>query len=497
MTARYGEVLYEICGRFRRAGTEIVERVIRIQAIWVRTKSQLAYVRRIAPDLTDEQWIIQEETLKIFANKLDIVATKVGSFLKKSNADESSSEWSVRSSKYAFFGKALDDAIIDLESWQKIFDPSWYLMMQHPKPETDDVLQDLRFQSKLKGLPIERAQSLRIALSPRAQADRSIFLGLDGLNGFNIKSIPYSATEVGLRQENDPGSNVVLDRIVCPSEVNPHDLRRNVRNLARKLAQADPVTFGLLNCKGVIEHPRLPNQAIMYTMVFRVPKEYSRPRSLRCWLLDHQTSHSLSDRFQIADQLAKSVHYVHTFEFVHKNILPETILLFRTPSSIGSPLLVGFGIFRDAEGQTRHSGDDSWEKNIYRHPRRQGIKPEVDYIMQHDIYSLGVCLLEVGLWDSFVEYNQDMTSSPSPMLNYGRDLELRDPFKTKDRLLTLTRELLPTRMGTKYAAIVETCLTCLDDDNVEFGDEDKFTDIDGVKVGKKYIEKVRLIHFDP
>jgi hypothetical protein len=24
--------------------------------------------------------------------------------------------------------------------------------------------------------------------------------------------------------------------------------------------------------------------------------------------------------------------------------------------------------------------------------------------MQHDIYSLGVCLLEVGLWKSFIEY---------------------------------------------------------------------------------------------
>jgi len=45
-------------------------------------------------------------------------------------------------------------------------------------------------------------------------------------------------------------------------------------------------------------------------------------------------------------------------------------------------------------------------------------------------------------------------------------------------------------MGTKYAGIVETCLTCLDPDNADFGDEREFEDADGIRVGARYIEKV-------
>ena len=48
-------------------------------------------------------------------------------------------------------------------------------------------------------------------------------------------------------------------------------------------------------------------------------------------------------------------------------------------------------------------------------------------------------------------------------------------------------------MGTKYARIVETCLTCLDEENADFGDEREFQDADGVLVGVRYIEKVGVI----
>jgi len=45
-------------------------------------------------------------------------------------------------------------------------------------------------------------------------------------------------------------------------------------------------------------------------------------------------------------------------------------------------------------------------------------------------------------------------------------------------------------MGTKYGRVVETCLTCLDQDNADFGDEKEFQDVDGIAVGARYIEKV-------
>lgn len=62
----------------------------------------------------------------------------------------------------------------------------------------------------------------------------------------------------------------------------------------------------------------------------------------------------------------------------------------------------------------------------------------------------------------------------------------------KEHFLSLTRSHLPRNMGDKYAEIVETCLTCLDKDNVDFGDEKEFEDEHGIRVGARYIEKAGI-----
>ena len=71
-------------------------------------------------------------------------------------------------------------------------------------------------------------------------------------------------------------------------------------------------------------------------------------------------------------------------------------------NDIGELFLVGFESFRPLDDCTHLAGDCEWQKNLYRHPSRQGMFPEEYYQMQHDIYSLGVCLLELGMGESFV-----------------------------------------------------------------------------------------------
>ena len=145
-----------------------------------------------------------------------------------------------------------------------------------------------------------------------------------------------------------------------------------------------------------------------------------------------------------------------------------------------------------ADGQTRRSGDSVWEKNLYRHPYRQGLNPEEIYVMQHDIYSLGVCLLEVGLWESFLSY-EDKAPAPFPAAVLGistKSPEFRQPALMKEHLVALAKRDLAKRMGKRYEKVVVNCLTCLDEDNIDFGDQDEFEDPDDVLVGVKYIEKV-------
>ncbi|PKS09555.1 hypothetical protein jhhlp_004172 [Lomentospora prolificans] len=117
--------------------------------------------------------------------------------------------------------------------------------------------------------------------------------------------------------------------------------------------------------------------------------------------------------------------------------------------------------------------------------------------MQHDIYSLGVCLLEIGFWESFVEDGaQGEALRASPTLNLpdpkGPEMLYYLQAHGKEHLLSLAISQLPHLMGDKYTDIVKTCLTCLDSENEDFGDQSEFEDEDGILIGARYIEKVIL-----
>ena len=85
--------------------------------------------------------------------------------------------------------------------------------------------------------------------------------------------------------------------------------------------------------------------------------------------------------------------------------------------------------------------------------------------MGHDIYSLGVCLVEVGMWDLFVHKEAPTQSattygqlaSRADVQSSGVDLET-----VKKRIVDLASKELPATMGEGYAKLVNTCLTCLD-----------------------------------
>jgi hypothetical protein len=290
---------------------------------------------------------------------------------------------------------------------------------------------------------------------------------------------------------------LILDSVACDPGANISVLRKDVRDLARKLSRADPLTFGLFNCRGVVQvTDAAKKRVISFNFVFRVPEGMENPRSLRSILNSTDDNLSLSDRFRVAQQLATSVSYIHTYGFVHKNIRPETVLIFQNQKSpLGPSFLLGFEKFRLEDGKTMRSGDCVREKNLYRHPHRQGLKPEEDYTMQHDTYSLGVCLLEIGLWESFVIYHdEDSQPTLSPVLAILDDPEQdegKKAFLVKDILVSLAKQRLPSRMGDKYTEIVVTCLTCLDGSDAHFGDDSEFKDEDGVLIGVRYIEKVR------
>jgi len=493
-TRRYGKALVEQYATFKDAADEINERVLCVESIWKRTTMQLDFLRKVCETLDEEHQDIQNRILQVLVSKLQAAIFQLERVRKKIDGKRSGNHDNavkLKRFKYVWIKECVDSAIKDLEEWQKKFDPSWFLIMKVVNPIIDQELA----KGKPEVASISTAKGLRDSLKVEPQIKTSLFLPEDELLSANRRKIPFSTAQT--MQRTTSSRFFILDSVVCDPEGNISLLTKDVRDLARKLSYADPLTFSLLKCHGVVKViDRAKKRVASFDFAFRVPEGMENPRSLRNVLISADSNLSLSDRFKIAQQLATSVSYIHTYEFVHKNIRPETVLIFQNQKSVlGASFLLGFEKFRLVDGRTTRSGDCIWEKDLYRHPRRQGLKPEEDYTMQHDIYSLGVCLLEIGLWESLVIYH-DEGSDPSPSsvltaLDDPEEDKIKKAFIVKDALVGLAKQRLPSRIGEKYTEIVVTCLTCLDESNTDFGDSSEFEDADGVLIGVRFIEKVR------
>ncbi|KAK1750892.1 Serine/threonine-protein kinase-transforming protein Rmil [Echria macrotheca] len=513
---KYGKRLIQAYRALKNANETIEEKVTVVEAIWSRTAIQVEFVKRIANTLEPDHCRIHARVLGILLAKLSAAVAKIESVV-----DPDTSE--VKKFKFLFNKSDIEEVIVELEQWQRLFDPTWYLILRMgdqtvdaelSRPLSDfsgSTLVSPNASSSSLNLRPERSftpvQRLRSTILEKPQAGIHISLSESGLDWENATSIPYSTTRVIPRNGGEKKRrSYLVDIISCTPDLDVERTRADATALAKKLAQVDPSSFGLLCCNGLVKRKDAEKKLSSLSLVFHMPEKTGQhPTTLRDHLL-HSTGLSLTRILNVVRQLAGAVSFVHTCDFVHKNIRPETIIVFPdmddTGSSLGSAYLMGFDSFRSVNFHTLRAGDAAWDRNLYRHPSRQGIFAQDKYCMQHDVYALGVCLLELGLWESFVGYRDGKAvlsdalgltlddfgfldgKSQADMLSSGNSI--------KDHLVTVARERLPRRMGDKYTAVVITCLTCLDKDNEDFGNEDDMKDDDGILIGVRFIEKVLL-----
>ena len=433
---------------------------------------EVSLLHRAWSSLESSQQTIFEGTLQVLSQKLSIAATRAERETKTKG--HTWAKW-----KYALWAKrSIDSAIADLESWQRIFGPSWYTVIVLPSvSHVDPILKD----QERANVVAQRTRRLRDLGLGRTDKGPSVFLPSDKLDSGRRLTIRYTSTQAIVAMlSQGPPKTFMLDTVTYETNPDREQLRKDVRDLAQKLRNCDPDSFGLLQCSGVVS---LPNPEIpagkSFSFVYKYPPGLENPKSLREILIGGDQSGSLSNRIKIAKQIATAVSYIHAFGFVHKNLRPETIMVFgNARTEIESAFVVGFERFRLAAGKTLRSSDADWHKNLYRHPQRQHVNPEKDYIMQHDIYSLGVCLLEIGLGKTFVGYDTQghSVSASDPSISIFRNGlgGVKDALKVKDALVEIAKTRLPCKVGDRYAHVVVNCLTCLDETNLDFGNSEDF-----------------------
>ena len=272
------------------------------------------------------------------------------------------------------------------------------------------------------------------------------------------------------------GKRVVVEYKKYPdtlSRANLDRLSSAVGRLAVVLQHADASLCRILKCEGYVHQPQEHQFALIYNLPYAANLG-SKPRTLLDLIKSTRPSavdpskpelvpplHPLNERFELARKIACAVLYVHAMAWVHKSVRTNNVIILekndpaqsssdntrRFPKTLGNPYLCGFDTARQDKASSDQQGDVFWDLNVYRHPARQGRQPEERYTMNHDIYSLGVVLLELGIW------------KPLLALSGLKNLRLEhNSLQVKAFFLKLAAESLPVLMGWKYYSVVRFCL---------------------------------------
>ncbi|KAI3342471.1 serine/threonine protein kinase [Ustulina deusta] len=286
-------------------------------------------------------------------------------------------------------------------------------------------------------------------------------------------------------------------------EIQSH--RRVVRDMAAILHYADARLMGILHCEGFL----WDSVSNRFELRFPFPPGLAKPRTLLDLLRDPENRrsgvrHALNQRVALARRIVKAVFVLHAAGFVHKQIRPDNVVIFdriipppaglaessaaearsRYPYVLGEPFLVGFDNVRKVDAASLMLSVEDWQKSIYLSPERHRLQQGDEFQMRHDIFSLGVVLLEVAFWASF----QDR-ASPQLGKRVWKDggATLRSPGELKSVYLALAAGAVPRLMGQKYADAVIACLTGLESEGRGAKD---LEDDDGIAVGTKYVTAI-------
>ncbi|KAH7113305.1 hypothetical protein B0J11DRAFT_572774 [Dendryphion nanum] len=230
---------------------------------------------------------------------------------------------------------------------------------------------------------------------------------------------------------------------------------------------------GTLRCLGYFEDPRHPRFGIVYELPSSVysgasdtnkPVQELQPVTLLNVLqTGSKSTHNsnsatppLEDRFRLAYTLARTFSTIHGSHFVHKDVNSSNILVFRKNRrqsantkalqyDLRSAAISSFDLFSEFDIEPSNTMPSV---NIYRHPEDPKFTGEKgkEHGPQFDLYSLGLVLLEVGLW--------------VPLSDLWKTKYTLSDFKQRVEDIYIRR--LASKCGTAYMQAVRDCFWAAD-----------------------------------
>ncbi|KAL8818475.1 MAG: hypothetical protein Q9191_007935 [Dirinaria sp. TL-2023a] len=255
------------------------------------------------------------------------------------------------------------------------------------------------------------------------------------------------------------------------SEVqNPGKVDDPIHRLASLLSLSGKYDLRTLSFKGYVHQPKEKR----YAFVFGFPETAHRsvPISLNALIATDsiRSQLSLPDRFSMAQTITRTLAAFHSANWVHKSIRSQSFVLFSKPEDersrmIKSPYLINFEYSRQEKANTVLASIENLEQSLYCHPQRN--PPAYPFTKIHDIYALGVVLLEIGLWCTalsiYDQYRARMTETAKAQQLTSRQI--------KAIMVDAAKNRLSHHMGPAYTTAV---LKCLRDELEEYAEDADF-----------------------
>ncbi|KAJ5129202.1 uncharacterized protein N7515_005241 [Penicillium bovifimosum] len=447
-----------------------------VEGLLVQMRKTLAEYEIMAAKygLVDEEYVMEPENSRVQESLMERAKSKARSLKLKGY------DWSL------FDKKKLNRILEAYTKWSE----DLRNLMQHMSQDTlAKLVEDNHQGFKISGL--EPVMKRRMLAEAQAPADYHSLTGIITeesklAGGFQLgKWSPSNAETTQVIVEYHEYESMLKRDDLESDEVD--ELKQPMRNLAWLLQNAaftsvsseslDQPKIYALECLGFIDQPSEERSVFLYKLPKSERASGPSLTTLHAFInaVDSASKRplrkpTLNDRFSMAHSLALTLSNVHASAWVHKNIWSRGILLFMetgsgvSASGLYEHRLSGFntknkvvsylsdwGYARSVQQGTDMRSDFEVEPNLYRHPNRQG-RPTHQFSRLHDIYALGVVLLEIGLW---VTLSRLMEAKIREAQNSGR---LPRPKKVVEDLMALAVQGLPKEMGVGYTQAVLACL---------------------------------------
>lgn len=346
----------------------------------------------------------------------------------------------------------------ELQTWnERVYRSLESNLLLNPQFFSEDDISELAHSASARLLGLVDAAKLRL-----------LNLRLDDTDLDSIKPLPHKM----LQRQSVPGikSNVtslsygkIQDTLVLiekrpyPGTSSREKGLLNVKRLAKLLKEAQGLSYHILGFQGFIDEP-LRNA---FGLVFEVPlKTLDGPVHTSLTELYGTCRYmSLGHRVRIAIAITQALSNLHAVGWVHKSLRSESILFFPEPNpnstsskaytwKFTNPYLLGFDVSRPLAASSDRTKEFRRGRQVYTHPQRWA-KSEEKFNNIHDVYSLGVILLELGCWK--------LASTFDPTEQEFQ--EVNDERQIQEQLIKAAREQLPHYAGMKYCDLVIRCLS--------------------------------------